>query len=256
MIIDSEEFKTIVQNFRPQDIDSTNRFTSFDYCFDWFQTHKEKVADDDKIEQSCLHLMCYLASWGMLRGSSILLQKSVKFYEPLVRLIAGQNIQCSQTGCAIKGINQEIWNIDVDKYDDYFPTVGSETQKGYDIVLDTYEKIQKCLYGDNDTRHIVAVTKIMMGVFGCVPALDRFFCETFKTLYPGKGFASPQTLTKRHLECINNFYNNTSELINDTKIEVLNFNNTSEKIYPKAKIIDMYGFGKSYPPIINGVEEE
>lgn len=85
------------------------RYASFDYCFNYFQSFKEngktrELATLDNLQNSCLQLAYYLASWGMLRGSSFLLEKSVKFYGPLIRYIAQ--------------VKKEIWDIDVHTYTD------------------------------------------------------------------------------------------------------------------------------------------
>jgi hypothetical protein len=50
------------------------RYASFDYCFNYFQEARDnhettRLAHDDRLELSCLHLGFYLASWGMMRGS-------------------------------------------------------------------------------------------------------------------------------------------------------------------------------------------
>ncbi len=57
------------------------RYASFDYCFNYFQDARERdelhgLADGNGLLLSCLQLGFYLASWGMMRGSSRLLQKS------------------------------------------------------------------------------------------------------------------------------------------------------------------------------------
>ena len=59
------------------------RYASFDYCFNYFQAFREAgnvgaIAEPENRELSCLHLGFYLASWGMLRGSAELLQKSAR----------------------------------------------------------------------------------------------------------------------------------------------------------------------------------
>lgn len=228
------EFKTIVNAFKNSSLSQIDeRYTSFDYCFNWFQVHQNSCADDDKIEQSCLHLMCYLASWGMLRGSSILLQKSAKFYEPLVMAVAGK-LDKSESN-----VNQKIWELDVQNYNNNF-----------DIILETYEKIRLALFRDDTNRHIVVVTKIMLGIFGCVPALDRYFCLTFKELFLGHGFAAPNTLTKKHLEAIYYLYEQYQTEIDTFMFETKKFekesSNSELRYYTKAKIIDMYGFNKSF----------
>src|SRR3989344_1515195 len=82
------------------------RYSSFDYCFNYFQgfKNKEELISKNNIQNSCLHLAFYLASWGMLRGSSFLLQKSIKFYEPLIKYISSKE--------------KDFWKIDVSNYSD------------------------------------------------------------------------------------------------------------------------------------------
>jgi hypothetical protein len=49
------------------------RERSWDFCFNYFQAHAEPSRD---LELSCLQLGYYLASWGMLRGSSYLFRET------------------------------------------------------------------------------------------------------------------------------------------------------------------------------------
>ena len=80
------------------------RYASFDYCFNYFQGFKDKKElAQNNIQNSCLHLGFYLASWGMFHNS-FLLQKSIKFYEPLIKYIASE--KCG------------VWDIDADEYTD------------------------------------------------------------------------------------------------------------------------------------------
>lgn len=56
----------------------TDRYASFDYCFNHFQPRSERgraasLAEADGLQLYCLHLGFYLASWGMYRGSTVLL---------------------------------------------------------------------------------------------------------------------------------------------------------------------------------------
>ena len=56
----------------------TARYASFDYCFNYFQFHREQERLDDllrgeALQLACLHVCIWasiLASWGMLRGST------------------------------------------------------------------------------------------------------------------------------------------------------------------------------------------
>ena len=70
----------------------THRYTSFDYCFNYFQAHHEAGAlpallDGEALQLSCLHLGFYLASWGMLRGKAALLQRSAPTYAPVIKAL-------------------------------------------------------------------------------------------------------------------------------------------------------------------------
>lgn len=87
----------------------TGRYTSFDYCHNFFRSQHEdgraaKLADGHTVQLACLHLGFYLASWGMLRGSSVLLQRSVKHFTPVVEVIAQSP--------------DAVWTIDADDYGD------------------------------------------------------------------------------------------------------------------------------------------
>src|SRR5882724_6433307 len=86
----------------------TERYASFDYCYNHFQSFRERgdvssLAAKEHLAESCLHVAWYLASWGMLRGSSHLLEKSLRAYEPLIAGIAK--------------FDPRVWEIDVNRYD-------------------------------------------------------------------------------------------------------------------------------------------
>ena len=85
------------------------RYASFDYCYNYFYTfYKEnripEISNEENIQMSCLQLGFYLASWGMMRGSSFLLEKSVKHFDQLM--------------VTISEMHPDRWEIDVDKYND------------------------------------------------------------------------------------------------------------------------------------------
>ena len=214
------DINTIIDKFQNNNISNTDRYTSFDYCYNYFrQPSKEILAD---MEKSCLVIGFYLASWGMLRGSSFLLNKSVKYYEPLV--------------CYIAKTDKSVWDIDVDNY----------TDENIDKILKIYDDIKNDII-DGNNAHLTLVTKIMLGVFGIIPAFDSYFCKSFREIFNGEcGF---RAVNKESLKCINEFYNDNKEDIDkaSSKIFVREFNNFEKTTfnYTKAKIIDMYGFTRS-----------
>lgn len=212
-------FKNGLKDAKDDGREPCARYASFDYCFNYFQEfkNKEEISNKKNIQNSCLHLAFYLASWGMLRGSSFLLQKSIKFYEKLVEYISKKDI--------------EFWKIDVDSY----------SEENIEKLLDCYNDIKKILSGDGKYKvSDTLITKIMLGVFGNVPAFDSYFKD-------GSGL---KTLNKESLGEIYNFYKNHKEVISEEAIKIKTFDFCNEvksnRSYTVAKIIDMIFFIEGY----------
>lgn len=213
-----------------KDRKSNERYASFDYCFNYFQgfNNKADIASPSNIQNSCLQLGFYLASWGMYRGSTFLLQKSVKVFEPLMTYVASK---CD-----------DIWNIDVDDYTEEniskLIKCGKEIKEklGKHII----EKVDGTLVEKEATDTLV--TKIMLGVFGNVPAYD----DNFRRFLKNQSLC--QTFNEESLEDIEKFYGKNEKIINNKSKEIgtLDFISGEEKkpkrSYTKAKIIDMVGF--------------
>jgi hypothetical protein len=113
----------------------SGRERSWDFCFNYFQAHPEPTRD---LELSCLQLGYYLASWGMLRGSSWL-QRSTNVGH------------CRATIEAIEQANSLIRGIDAGDYQD--PAVRVQ-------ILDTYRVLTKTLLPEGGSPETL-VTKVM-----------------------------------------------------------------------------------------------
>jgi hypothetical protein len=204
------EIGKLINEFKGLRSDNTHRDASFDLCFYYFQTNKEHVAEKDYLEKSCLYLWSYLSSWGMLRGSSYLLKKSPAFLIPLINHLK----------------SSDVWGIDVNNY----------TEENIAKILKEYENIKKVLI-DEETKTKptdTLVTKIMLGVYGNIPAFDQFFKKGL-----GVGSVNEKSLNK-----IKNFYDKHKDEFNQ-EIKVLDFENEETELrYTKAKLVDMYGFQK------------
>jgi hypothetical protein len=189
-----------------------NRYASFDYCFNYFQQARDngKTADlgrGAQLELSCLHLGFYLASWGMMRGSGGLHRRSLRELAPVMKTIANEP--------------PESWDLDVPRY--------SET--GIDAVLALSDRIQKS-YTFPASR--VLVSKTMLGVFGCLPAFDRFFRIGF-----GDAELNSETVHR-----ISDFYRDNESVLAAVQIPTLDFSTGRDtpRSYPQAKVIDMIFF--------------
>jgi len=217
-MIKQTDIELVINDFKDKS-KPDDRFTSFDYCYNYFRTSDDLTID---IEKSCLVLGFYLASWGMFRGSSFLLQHSVNHLKPTIQYI--------------NSLDKSVWNIDADKYDD----------KNMELIIDIYNEIRKRLIPNGNTD-LTLVTKVLLGVFGFIPAFDQYFCDTFRMLFDGKcGF---RRVNKASLSYIQNFYQENKSSIDNLSNNTYTTDFLSAKKtninYPKAKIIDMYGFNKS-----------
>jgi len=193
---------------------SDERYASFDFCYNYFYSfyRRNKLnesADEKNLQMSCLQLGFYLASWGMMRGSSFLLEKSVKNYKNLI--------------VAISKMNPKLWEIDVDKYD----------EDNIRLLLNCKQQIIEVLGKENKPSDTL-ITKIMLGVFANIPAYDQYFRKSLKL----------HSVNKKSLLKIKKFYNENKETFDSFKIHTFDFLTSQETdiIYPKAKLIDMYGF--------------
>lgn len=221
-VIDSETLIDKLINKFMKDRGPLDRYTSFDYCYNYFQSYQNNIRDiavPDNLQVSCLHVGFYLASWGMLRGSSFLLQRSIKHYEPLIKEIAK--------------FDKKIWSIDVDSY----------TDDDLKLIFECYEMIKRSFLIDGVKEETI-ITKIMLRLFGCVPAFDQNFCDAFRKFFKGKcGFRSFNT---ESLKYIREFYHNNKNSIDKWAGEIKTVDFATRKFtnipYSKAKIIDMIGF--------------
>jgi hypothetical protein len=199
-----------------------SRGKSFDYCYNYFYRTEDLLLDKEK---SCNILGMYLASWGMYRGSSFLLkEKSVRyllrFIEPISKLK--------------RKINPDE-PIDVDTYN----------EKNMEVIENIYTELSKYTEGH---EYNTLVTKILLGVFGFVPAFDTYFKAGIKSLPNCKD--SFNKLSRGCLGTIKQFYDNNKEDID--QIQKKSFTKCFEdgeptKVnYTKAKIIDLYFFEIGY----------
>ena len=190
------------------------RYASFDFCYNYFYSfYKEKrlpeLANNENLQTSCLQLGFYLASWGMMRGSSFLLEKSVRNFRELITCISK--------------MDSRLWEIDVDNYND----------ENISILLDCKQQIINSL-GEKNNPSDTLITKIMLGVFANVPAFDTYFRKSLKV----------HSFNKKSLLKIKDFYEDNKSVFDSYQIHTFDFLSSKESdiVYTKAKLIDMCGF--------------
>ncbi|MFA5643243.1 MAG: hypothetical protein WC949_01655 [Candidatus Paceibacterota bacterium] len=194
------------------------RYASFDFCYNYFYSfYKEnrlfELADEENLQMSCLQIGFYLASWGMMRGSSFLLEKSVRNFKDLI-------IQISK-------MDQKLWNIDADNY----------TSENISLLLDCRKRIISALREENKPSDTL-VTKIMLGIFANIPAFDQYFRKSLKV----------HSVNRKSLLKIKELYEENKDIFDSYKIRTFDFLTAKETdiLYTKAKLIDMCGFMDGY----------
>jgi hypothetical protein len=128
----------------------------------------------------------------------------------------------------IANVAPAVWELDLDGYD----------ESGIDLVHQTALDIRTALRPIEASD--ILVTKVMLGVFGCVPAFDTYF---------KKGFGV-STFSKRSLRRVGEFYRANASVIDGLRQATLDFTTgrPSTRLYTRAKVVDMTFFiGGGYP---------
>ncbi len=133
------------------------RLMGWEFVWDWVQqdvpwTH---LASEEMRQTTALHLGFYLANWGMLRGSSDLLRVNLDFFEDLVvHLFDGRRVP------------SDFWDL---QFTDFAP----EAEK-CEQASDLFDKAKAALvnFEDTDIWTNTLVTKILLGLWGQIPAFD------------------------------------------------------------------------------------
>jgi hypothetical protein len=140
--------------------DPHDRFRSWEHCYRHF------LGNPRDFDLASLHLAFYLASWGMYRGSSFLLQKDYRVHREVVKeLLKPQHAKLRNLGFEDFAGGTEI----MDALFDLLTWI-----KGW------YRDNTPARRGPANVTDTLA-TKILMGTLGCTPAYDRFFVDGLKS---------------------------------------------------------------------------
>ena len=140
--------------------DQHARYLSWEHCHNYF-IHNYVDPNDEQIDLMCLHLAWYLASWGMLRGGSFLLQKDYRIHWQIVKLLVSKEYH-------------ELYDCPIEKLSD--PMVCAKIIELSEKMVELYKGLTIDL-GDGEGRNAsdTLITKILLGTIGCTPAYDRYF---------------------------------------------------------------------------------
>ena len=195
--------------------DENSRYHSWEHCYSYFiKARGNQEIDYDYLS---LQLAFYLASWGMYRGSSFLLQKDYKVHIPVAEELLSEKYD------ALAGIE----------------CIDFKKESNKQLLLDInsflgqyYDKIRREVK-DQELKSQLSftlITKILMGTLGCVPAYDRYFIAGIKNQKVATGNYNLGSIMK-----LVDFYEKNSARLEPVreKMEI------EGMPYPQMKILDM-----------------
>ncbi len=202
-------------------IDEHGRYLSWRHCYKAFGDNRNKT-DEMTIDYLSLHLAFYLASWGMYRGSSFLLQKDYKIHIPVILII------------------QE------EKYNPLFNISAKALCKEENLLLldeiskrikETYAKELPSRDGVINNATETLVTKILLGTLGCVPAYDRYYVDAVKKYKVSSGQYNIKSVCN-----VAKFYCDNEESFEELRVEL----SQCGVEYPPMKLMDMCFWQAAY----------
>lgn len=192
--------------------DQHHRYRSWEHCYRYFHGPQSAAAEIDR-DKAALHLGFYLASWGMYRGSSFLLQRSYTAHSGVIEKILQRQFN-------------PLWAREFGASDNDADLIP--------IIVDAIEGVRNAYKPIAESRHAsdTLVTKVMLGTFGCVPACDRYFISGFKD----SGYSYSSLNTKFLALLLEFTRENRGELFEEQRaIELI-----GGMKYPLMKLVDMY----------------
>ena len=193
--------------------DENGRFHSWEHCYKCF--HDARGGSSYDVDYLSLQLAFYLASWGMYRGSSFLLQKDYKVHIPVVNELLKSDYDC------LRGIECK----EIKRHKDALMKLDG-------VLNEYYESVRKTVKGAAVSNKVsdTLITKVLMGTLGCVPAYDRYFKDGIKILKVSTGNYNYDSLIK-----LVDFYEE-----NRVRLEEIRKNFKVYGLpYPQMKLLDM-----------------
>ena len=202
-------------------IDEHGRYMSWRHCYKAFSENRN-VLDEQIVDYLSLHLAFYLASWGMYRGSSFLLQKDYRVHIPVIKIIQEQKYN------PLFGISAE--KLCEEKNLDLLDEIGNRIRNYYAEETPSFE-------GRVNNATDTLVTKILLGALGCVPAYDRYYIQSVK-----KNNISSGMYNKCSVRCVAKFYCDNLAVFEELRCEL----SKCGIEYPPMKLMDMCFWQDAY----------
>jgi hypothetical protein len=207
------------------------RYLSWEHCYSHFAQHRGYDPDEGTIDLLCLHLAFYLASWGMYRGSSFLLQRDYRIHREAVLEL-------------VKTKYASLWGASCETL---------VNPKSLDLLQELAERVERIYVARRasvDGRTSVStilLTKILLGTIGCVPAYDRFFMAGV-----GETKVASGQFGKKSILSLARYYLQNKDMFERCRLDIT----SRGQDYPPMKLIDMCFWQIGYESDLNQAELE
>lgn len=201
--------------------DEHHRYRSWEHCYRYYRQLTEQDLVTDR-EHAALQLAFYLASWGMYRGSSFLLQHAYTVHRSVIDVLVTPRFE------TLKDPNFGTRAADLQ----LVPLVSELVAAVKAAYLPFARRV-----GSGDPTDTLA-TKVILGTIGCLPACDRYFIDGFKS----QGFPYSNLNRKSISNIINFSQTNAAELLSQQALLL----ETRGLRYPVMKLVDMYFWQLGY----------
>ncbi len=231
-----------------------HRFKTWEYCYKYFHGNRKKLQSCKKLPNEALLIFSfYLASWGMYRGSSFLLSLDHTIHEKILKELLSKDYNI---------LTMDISELKINNNEDEFV---KKLIAARDRIRDVYEPIRTNVLKKQMAFHKkigkqfnpkatpkseisnILASKMLLGIFGCIPAYDTFFKQGIKEIFPiteGNGsYPISQKFSEKSVRKIIQCYNDNEELFNGRQY-VLKINKNIK--YPTMKKIDMLFWLEGY----------
>jgi hypothetical protein len=212
------DVKEQIQKFHKRLInDEHHRYKSWEHCYKHF---RNRASENNDQNTAALHLAFYLASWGMYRGSSFLLQKDYLVHHGVVSQLFDSHYE-------------SLWKLDFDDKEN--------DEQNINLILELAKNLKKIYRDtikqvDGKTKDVnptdTLITKILLGTMGCSPACDRYFIDGYKD----RGLEYTR-FNKEFLAGVIGFYRKHQTDFRDVQRDIEKQSNLQ---YPIMKLLDMY----------------
>lgn len=213
--------KLIQDYFNETVKDPNGRYMSWQHCYKAFSENRNAI-EEHIVDYLSLQLAFYLASWGMYRGSSFLLQKDYKVHIPVVTIIQEEKYN------PLHGISAE--DLCVEHNLDLLGDIATQIR---DCYAKEQPSVEKTINNATDTL----VTKILLGTLGCVPAFDRYYINSVKKNHISKG-----VFNKDSIRSVAEFYCENLDELEKVRYKI----SECGVEFPPMKLMDMCFWQDAY----------